>query len=221
MLYDVVQELSIAAGLPMPKVGIMETDEPNAFATGRDPNHAVVVATRGILRLLNREELSGVIGHELSHVKDRDILLTSMAATMALMVSYLANIAWRMMFWGGIGRDRDDRGSNAIIMLIGLLLIFLAPLAATLVRLAVSRQREFMADAGSAQITRNPEALASALEKLEMYGKRMPRNAATTNPAFAELFIVNNVKGDWMTNLFSTHPPTKERIKRLRSMTVY
>ncbi|WP_018962738.1 zinc metalloprotease HtpX [Coprothermobacter platensis] len=221
-LFDVVEELSIAAGLPMPKVGIMETQEPNAFATGRDPNHAVVVATRGLLQMMNREELSGVIGHELSHVKNRDILLTSMAATLALMVSYLANISWRMMFWGGMGRDRDDRGSNAIVMLIGMLLIFLAPLAATLVRLAVSREREFMADAGSAQITRNPEALASALEKLDLYGKRVPKRAASsTNPAFAELFIVNNVKGDWMTNLFSTHPSTEERIKRLRSMTVY
>jgi len=222
MLYDVVEELSIAAGLPMPKVGIMETLEPNAFATGRDPNHAVVVATRGILGLLNREELAGVIAHELSHVKHRDILLTSMAATMALMISYLANLSWRMMFWGGFGRDRDDRNSNPIIMIIGLLLIFLAPLAATLIRLAVSREREFMADAGSAQITRNPEALASALEKLEVYGKHMPKSQrAQTNPAFAELFIVNHLKGDWMTNLFSTHPPTQERIRRLRSMTAY
>lgn len=221
MLYNIVEELSIAAGLPMPKVGIMETMEPNAFATGRDPDHAVVVATRGILKILNRDELAGVIAHELSHIKHRDILLTSMAATMALMISYLANLSWRMMFWGGFG-DSDDRGRNPIIALIGLLLIFLAPLAATLIRLAVSREREFMADAGSAQITRNPEALASALEKLELYGKQMPKSAlAKTNPAFAELFIVNHIKGDWMTNLFSTHPPTQERIRRLRSMTAY
>jgi len=147
MLYNIVEELSIAAGLPMPKVGIMETMEPNAFATGRDPDHAVVVATRGILKILNRDELAGVIAHELSHIKHRDILLTSMAATMALMISYLANLSWRMMFWGGFG-DSDDRGRNPIIALIGLLLIFLAPLAATLIRLAVSREREFMADAG-------------------------------------------------------------------------
>lgn len=221
MLYNIVEELSIAAGLPMPKVGIMETMEPNAFATGRDPDHAVVVATRGILKILNRDELAGVIAHELSHIKHRDILLTSMAATMALMISYLANLSWRMMFWSSFG-DRDDRGRNPIIALIGLLLIFLAPLAATLIRLAVSREREFMADAGSAQITRNPEGLANALEKLELYGKQMPKSAlANTNPAFAELFIVNHVKGDWMTNLFSTHPSTQERIRRLRSMTAY
>ncbi|NPV88327.1 zinc metalloprotease HtpX [Coprothermobacteraceae bacterium] len=222
-LHNVVEELSIAAGLPTPKVGIMESNVPNAFATGRDPKNAVVVATRGLLRMMNREELAGVIAHELSHIRHRDILLASMAATMAATISYLANIAWRMMFWGGLGRDRDDRnGGNAVMMLIGLVFILLAPLAATLIRLAISRQREFLADAGSARITRNPEALASALEKLEEFTRRAPATVRPqVNPAATELFIVNPFKGDWLANLFSTHPPTQERIRRLRSMTAY
>jgi heat shock protein HtpX len=209
-LYDLIGEVATAARLPRPRIAIIDSASPNAFATGRDPNHAVVAVTRGIMQLLSREELAGVLGHELGHVRSRDILISSIAATVAGAIALMASMArFAMIFGGGYGgRGRNNDGG-------GLLAILLAPLAATIIQLAVSRTREYAADRSGAQIVGNPEALARALEKLE--GSRIPM---PVNPAAAHLFIVNPFKGmgAGLAGLFSTHPPIAERVRRLRAM---
>jgi heat shock protein HtpX len=210
-VYNIVERLSQKVGLPTPKVYVIPTDSPNAFATGRNPSHASVAVTQGILGLLNDDELEGVIAHELGHVRNRDILISSIAATLAGAITWLAHIAqWGMIFGGYGGRDREDRGGGGIAALI---MIFLAPLAATLIQLAVSRSREYGADDTGAHWTGNPYALASALAKIENYSRRQPLLAT---PSTAHLFIIQPFLGGMsFGNLFSTHPPTAKRIERL------
>jgi heat shock protein HtpX len=209
--YSLVRQLSIAAGMPMPKVYLIESDTPNAFATGRNPEHAAVAATTGIMRILSREELIGVMAHELSHVRHRDILISSIAATIAGAVTYLAQMAqWAAIF--GAGRSSDDEGGGGFSMI---LMAILAPIAAMLIQMAISRSREFEADRGGAEISGNPLYLAGALRKLEMANQQIPMNA---NPATAHMFIVNPLTGGGLMSLFSTHPPMEERVRRLESM---
>jgi heat shock protein HtpX len=210
-VYNIVERLSQKVGLPMPKVYLIPTDSPNAFATGRNPNHASVAVTQGILGLLNDEELEGVIAHELGHVRNRDILISSIAATLAGAITYLASIAkWGMIF-GGMRGEREDRGGGSGIAAIAM--IILAPFAAMLIQLAVSRSREYGADDTGAHWTGNPYALASALAKIEAYSKRLPLVAS---PSTAHLFIIAPFLGGMsFGNLFSTHPPTAKRIERL------
>jgi heat shock protein HtpX len=209
-VYDTVERLTQKIGLPMPKVYVIPTDSPNAFATGRNPNHASVAVTQGILGLLNDDELEGVLAHELGHVRNRDILISSIAATLAGAITYLAQVAkWGMIF-GGYGRDREERGGGGIA---ALLMIFLAPFAAMLIQLAVSRSREYGADDTGAHWTGNPYALASALGKIDAYSRRVPLVAS---PSTAHLFIIQPFLGGMsFGNLFSTHPPTAKRIERL------
>ncbi|MBV9353994.1 MAG: zinc metalloprotease HtpX [Chloroflexi bacterium] len=210
-LYSVVQDVATAAHLPMPKVAIIESPQPNAFATGRDDKHAVVAVTTGILSLLDRDELMGVLAHELGHVRNHDILIASIAATVAGAITMLARLAgFGMMFGGYGGRDRNGGGLEALAMLI------LAPIAAALIQFAISRSREYGADQTGAAIMGNPDALASALEKLDWASRRTP--AMQVSPAAASLFIVNPLRGANLAGLFSTHPPIEERIKRLRAM---
>jgi heat shock protein HtpX len=209
-VYNIVERLSQKVGLPMPKVYVIPTDSPNAFATGRNPQHASVAVTQGILGLLNDEELEGVLAHELGHVRNRDILISSIAATLAGAITYLASIAKWGMILGGVGGDRDERRGGGIGALI---MIFLAPLAAMLIQLAVSRSREYGADDTGAHWTGNPYALASALAKIDAYSKRAPLVAS---PSTAHLFIIQPFLGGMsFGNLFSTHPPTAKRIERL------
>ena len=209
-VYNIVERLSQKVGLPMPKVYLIPNDSPNAFATGRNPNHASVAVTQGILGLLNDDELEGVIAHELGHVRNRDILISSIAATLAGAITYLGHIArWGMIF-GGYGGDRDERRGGGIA---ALLMIFLAPLAAMLIQLAVSRSREYGADDTGAHWTGNPYALASALAKIDAYAQQRPLVAS---PSTAHLFIIKPFLGGMnFANLFSTHPPTAKRIERL------
>jgi len=208
-LHEIVRTLSQRAGLPLPKIYIVPQQAPNAFATGRNPEHAVVAVTEGLLQLMNREEIMGVLAHELSHVKDRDILISSIAATMAGAIMLLATMArWSMLFGGYRGSDENRLGG------IGMLVMsILAPLAAMLIQMAISRSREYLADKTGAQIVGNPEGLARALEKLGAYSGRLPMQA---NPSTAHMFIVNPLSGGSLANLFSTHPPLAERIARLR-----
>lgn len=213
-LHGIVRELSQRAGLPMPKVYLMESATPNAFATGRDPNHAAVAATTGLMRLMDREELRGVLAHELAHVRHRDTLISAIAATFAGAIAMIANMAqWAMLFGGFRGNDNQGGG-----MLGGLAMMILAPIAATLIQLAVSRSREYAADAGGAEIAGSPRGLASALRKLEQANHAQPMQSAERNPASAHLFIVNPLSGTSVSKLFSTHPATQERIRRLESM---
>jgi len=213
-LYAVVNELAESAGIPTPRLYMIESDTPNAFATGRNPRHAAVAVTRGIMRICSREELKGVLGHELSHVLNRDILVSTIAATLAGVVMMLGSWArWAAIFGGFGGRDEDERG-GAIGML---LMAILAPLAATMIQLAISRTREYAADASGAKLTHNPLYLANALRKLEAANERMPLPDAT--PATAHLFIVNPLSAGLFARLFSTHPPIEERIRRLEQMT--
>ena len=209
-VYNIVERLAQKVGLPTPKVYLIPTDSPNAFATGRNPTHASVAVTQGILGLLNDEELEGVIAHELGHVRNRDILISSIVATLAGAITLLANVAkWGMIF-GGYGGDRDERRGGGIG---ALLMIILAPLAAMLIQLAVSRSREYGADDTGAHWTGNPSALASALSKIEAYSRRVPLLAS---PSTAHLFIIQPFLGGMsFGNLFSTHPPTAKRIERL------
>jgi heat shock protein HtpX len=211
-LYRIVQNLATRAGMPMPKLYVIPTDAANAFATGRSPEHAAVAVTEGIMRLMNWDELEGVLAHELSHVKNRDILISSIAATLAGAIMMLANMArWGAMF-GGFSRDDRDEGGG----LIGLLAMsIIAPIAAMLIQFAISRSREFQADASGAHLLHSGEKLASALEKLEYAAQRVPLDAS---PQTAHLFIVNPLSGRSLANLFSTHPPLEERIRRLRAM---
>jgi heat shock protein HtpX len=210
-VYNIVERLAQKVSLPMPKVYLIPTDSPNAFATGRNPNHASVAVTQGILGLLNDDELEGVLAHELGHVRNRDILISSIAATLAGAITYLASIArWGMIF-GGMRGERDDRGGGSGIAAIAM--IFLAPFAAMLIQLAVSRSREYGADDTGAHWTGNPYALASALAKIEAYSKRLPLVAS---PSTAHLFIIAPFLGGMsFGSLFSTHPPTAKRIERL------
>jgi len=212
-VHQIVSEVATYARLPKPRVAIIDSPSPNAFATGRDANHAVVAVTTGILGILDRDELMGVLGHELGHVRNHDILISSVAATIAGAITMLANVAqWALIFGGfGGGRD-DDNGTNPFA---ALLMIIFAPLAATLIQLAISRSREYGADETGARIIGNPDALARALEKLEMASSVRP---LPVNPAVAHMFIVNPLKGVSFGGLFSTHPPLEERIRRLRAM---
>ncbi|GAB2181195.1 zinc metalloprotease HtpX [Denitratisoma sp. agr-D3] len=209
-LYNMVKELAANAGLPMPRVYIIDEDQPNAFATGRNPEHAAVAATSGILRMLSARELRGVMAHELAHVQHRDILISTVAATMAGAISALANFA---MFFGG--RDSEGRPSNP---LAGILVAILAPLAATLIQMAISRAREFEADRGGAEISRDPHALADALEKIHAYASGIPMASAEAHPETAQMMIMNPLSGGGMAGLFRTHPATEERVARLRQM---
>ena len=216
-LYGLVQELAAKGGLPMPKVYVIPEDTPNAFATGRNPEHAAVAVTQGIRRILNKRELAGVLGHELSHVKHRDILISSIAATLAGAISYLAYMAQWGMILGGGSRDRDEGGGSNIFSLLFMMIV--APMAAMLIQMAVSRSREYLADEGGAKISGDPLALASALRKLHMGAQNIPMevNSATQN-ATAHMFIVNPLSGGGLANLFSTHPAMEERIARLEAM---
>ena len=208
-VYATVERLTQKIGIPMPKIYVIPSDSPNAFATGRNPSHASVAVTQGILNLLNDEELEGVLAHELGHVNNRDILISSVAATIAGAITYLAQVAkWGMIF-GGVERDDRDRGGGG---LAGLLMLFLAPLAAMLIQLWVSRTREYQADASGAHYTGNPYALASALAKLDAYSRQLPMQAT---PSTAHLFIIQPLLGMSLGSLFSTHPPTAKRIERL------
>jgi heat shock protein HtpX len=210
-LYGVVRRLAQKAEIPMPRVYIIDEDQPNAFATGRNPNHAAVAVTTGIMRLLSHEELMGVIGHELAHVKHRDILIGTIAATFAGAISYLAQMAqWAMIFGGNRGDD-DEGGSPvaAIVMMI------VGPIAAMIVQMAISRSREYVADEGGASISGNPRYLSGALRKLDSASKKIPMDA---NPATSHMFIVSPLSGGGILKLFSTHPPIEERIARLESM---
>jgi heat shock protein HtpX len=212
-LYGIVAELTSKASLPMPKVYIMENDTPNAFATGRNPEHAAVAVTAGILRILSRDELMGVIGHELSHILHRDILISTIAATMAGAISILASMArWGAMF-GGFRSDDEEGGGGGNILVVLLVSIF-ASIAAMLIQLAISRSREYMADEGGAHLS-HPLSLAKALGKLEVAAQRIPMEA---NPSTAHMFIVNPLRGGRVFSLFSTHPPIEERIARLEEM---
>jgi len=210
-VHRMVQELAMRGRMPMPKLYLIPQEAPNAFATGRDEKHAAVAVTEGILRILNERELRGVLAHDLSHIKNRDILIGTIAATMAGAISMLANMAhWGMIFGG---RSSDDRGGGHPI--VALLMIIIAPLAAMLVQMAISRSREFGADATGATISGDPLSLANALRKLERGAQHLPMEA---NPATAHMFIVNPLTGGGLMTLFSTHPPMQERIRRLESM---
>ncbi|HSB06426.1 MAG TPA: zinc metalloprotease HtpX [Thermodesulfobacteriota bacterium] len=212
-LYQIVGELVNKASLPMPKVYIMENETPNAFATGRNPEHAAVAVTTGILRILSKEELSGVIGHELSHISHRDILISTVAATMAGAITMLARRAqWGAMFGGG--RSDDDEGGGGRNFLFTLIFSIVASIAAMLIQMAISRSREYLADEGGAHLS-NPLNLARALGKLETASQRIPMQA---NPSTAHMFIVNPLSGGGVLSLFSTHPPIEERIARLEEM---
>ncbi|MBN1963613.1 MAG: zinc metalloprotease HtpX [Anaerolineae bacterium] len=212
-LHHLVESLAARAGLPKPRVYVVESEQPNAFATGRDPQHAAVAVTTGLLRLLPQDEIAGVLAHELAHVKNHDTLIASVAATLAGAITLLAGIGRFGLFFGG--RDND----NPFGLIGALLAIILAPLAALVIQLAISRSREFSADAGGAEIVGDPLPLADALEKLEWTSGRV-RTASEVNPATAHLFIVNPLRSGDLASLFSTHPSTAERVRRLRAMHV-
>ena len=214
-LHRLVEELATYARIPKPRVAIVENPSPNAFATGRDAQHAVVAVTTGILGLLNRDELAGVLAHELAHVGNRDILTSSVAATIAGAVTMLAHMAQWSMILGGFGRSNEEEDSGIGGLIGSLLMIVLAPIAASLIQLAITRSREYGADETGARIHGNPESLARALEKLELATSLRP---LPTNPAVAHLFIVNPLKGVSVGGLFTTHPPIAERVRRLRRM---
>jgi heat shock protein HtpX len=213
-LWAIVRELAQRAKLPMPSVYVIPEEAPNAFATGRNPENAAVAVSAGLVRMLERDELAGVIAHELSHVKHRDTLVMTIAASLAGALSFLANMAmWSSLFGGGLGHDDDEGGGHPIAGLLGLIV---APIAAALIQMAISRSREFMADERGAALTQNPLALARALGKLENGKARLPMHAGS--PATAHLFIVNPFSAAGLASLFSTHPSTQERIKRLQEM---
>jgi heat shock protein HtpX len=213
-LYRIVRTLALRAGIPLPRIYLMDSDAPNAFATGRNPEHAAVAVTTGIMRILDETELEGVLAHELAHIKNRDTLIMTIAATMAGAISHLATMAqWSAMF-GGMRRSDDDQNGGGSV--IGTLAVaILAPIAAMLIQMAISRSREYQADATGARIAGRAEGLARSLEKLEMAANAIPMQ---TSPATAHLYIVNPLRGGAFVSLFSTHPPIEERVARLRAM---
>ena len=221
-LYNIVENLSITAGLPMPKIYLIREKQPNAFATGRNPKHAVVAVTEGLLEKLDRSELEGVLAHELSHVGNRDMLLSTVIVVLVGFISIISDMFLRSAFWGGLGRrdDREGGQAGAILMIVGIALSILAPIAAMLIQLAISRKREFLADASGALLTRYPEGLASALEKISSDSTPM----RIANNTTAHLWLDDPFKGQkktsWLRKLFMTHPPVEERIKCLREMSV-
>ena len=210
-LWRIVENLAITNGMPMPQVYMIDDPAPNAFATGRDPQHAIVAATTGIMEIMNDRELTAVMAHEMGHVKNYDIRVSMIAFGLASALGILSDIAMRMMWFGG--GNSDNRPNNPMVMVFGVILIILAPVMAALIQSAVSRQREYLADATGAMTTRDPEALAMALEKLQQYSQPMQRQSAST----AHLFFANPLKASTVMNLFSTHPPLEDRITRLRS----
>jgi heat shock protein HtpX len=213
-LHAMVAQLAQTSGLPKPRVAMIEADAPNAFATGRNAKNGLVAVTSGILRLLNRRELEAVLAHELGHIRNKDILVSTIAATIAGAITMIAQIGQFALFFGG-RHDDDEEGEGGGGLIGGLLLMIVAPIAATIIQLAISRAREFGADRTGAQVSQDPEALASALEKLEAYSQRIP---LPVNPAASHLFIVNPLTGFSLQNLFSTHPSTAERVARLREI---
>ncbi len=220
-LYRLVENLSITAGLPLPKIYIIEESQPNAFATGRDANHAVIAITRGLLEKLDRVELEGVIAHELSHIGNKDMLLGTVIVILVGIIALISNWFLRISFWGGSGRRRSSRDSSGtILLIIGILAAILAPIAATLIKLAISRKREFLADATAALLTRYPEGLVRALEKISTD----PHPLRVANNSTAHLYFSSPFKGkqsqNWLTKLFMTHPPIEKRIKALRGTKV-
>jgi heat shock protein HtpX len=213
-LHHMVEKLAVQAGIPKPRVYIIPQDTPNAFATGRNPEHAAVAVTQGILRILRPEELEGVLAHELGHVRNRDILISSVAAVFAGAISYLATMAqWGAMF--GMGRRDDDEGGGGGNMIAVLLMAIVAPIAAMLIQMAISRSREYVADATGAKIIGSGRPLASALQKLEEYNRQIPMQV---NPAQAQMYIVNPLSAGGFSRMFSTHPPIEERVARLMAM---
>lgn len=218
-LHNIVENLAITAGLPKPRVFIVRDPSPNAFATGRDKEHAVVAATTGLLAILNRTELEGVLAHELSHIGNRDILLSTIVVVLVGFVTILSDMFIRATFWGGIGRDNDDSRAGLVMFLVGLVLSILAPIVASLIHLAISRKREFLADASGALLTRYPEGLASALLKIEAHATPIRRVSHAT----AHLFLSDPYKkhgrggASFLTKLFMSHPPVEERVRALRS----
>lgn len=208
--YTLVQDLAARAGLPMPRVYVIDEAQPNAFATGRNPDHAAVAATTGIMQLLSERELRGVMAHELTHVKNRDTLISTVSASIAGAISALANFG---LFFGG--RDSEGRSGNP---LLAIAIMIVAPIAAMLIQMAISRAREFGADAGGAEISGDPQALASALRKIEAYARGLPMPAAEAHPETAQMMIINPLSGGGLSGLFSTHPATEERVARLLQM---
>jgi len=217
LLYQVVQDLAGRAGLPMPRVYVVHSDAPNAFATGRNPEHAAVAATTGLMRILSRDELAGVMAHELAHVQHRDTLTGAIAATIAGAIAMLANMAqWAALF--GLGRRDEEEGGGAGGLLGALVMMIVAPLAASLIRMAISRSREYAADARGAEVCGHPLALANALRKLEQMNQQTYMPEAESHPATTHLLIINPLKGASLARLFSTHPATEERIRRLEAL---
>lgn len=217
-LWHIVEDMAMVAQVPMPRVFIIDDPSPNAFATGRDPKHSAVAVTRGLRERLNREELEGVLGHELSHVRNYDILVSTIGVVLVSVISFISSFAARFVWWGGSGRDRDDdRDSSPIEMifkLVAILFVFLlGPIAASLAQMALSRNREYLADAGSVELTRNPQALISALKKISTSEPMKDADRSS-----AGMYIENPFKGEGLTHLFDTHPPTADRIKRLEAM---
>lgn len=210
-LYRIVENLSIASGMPMPKVYIINDPAPNAFATGRDPEHAIVGATTGLLDIMDDRELEAVMAHEMSHVRNYDIRVSMIAFGLVSAIGLLSDIAIRMLIFGG--NRRENNNGHPIILIVGIILIILAPIIAMLIQFAVSRQREYLADASGSLLTRDPEGMASALQKLGQYGRPMERQSSST----AHMFLVNPLKTGFISGLFSTHPPLEDRIKRLEN----
>ncbi|MBR0480475.1 zinc metalloprotease HtpX [Candidatus Saccharibacteria bacterium] len=209
-LYNIVENLSITAGLPMPKVYVINDDAPNAFATGRDPQHASVAATSGLLGIMDDKELTAVMGHEMSHVKNYDIRVSTIVFGLVALIGFISDLGFRMLYYGG-HRDRDDNDRSPVGMIIILVFSILAPLLASLAQMAVSRQREYLADASSVNLTRYPEGMISALKKLDSHARPMK----SQNAAMEALYISNPLRKGTLTNLFSTHPPIEKRIERL------